>query len=198
MENTQAHKQNPVSTTAHNASLIFRLHKAVCSELGCNGTQKAVLTALLDRWNPKANGTLIWPSIELLALQTGYSDKTVSRALHHLHNEHLIKIRRRHGQKNNQYTLNIDEISSRIVIAKCADIVSKTTPGQQKCADIVSGQTTECADNLSKVCGHSVPLITKGNNLPLNGLGYSTKKHVEKPENSLTLLADSLPNNLRP
>lgn len=85
--------------------------------------QKWTLVCLLDHQNNR-NGVKVWPSVSRLAKMTGFSDKSVRRALHDLQDIGFIRIEEQHGLPN-LYYLNLETIEN---YAGQADQTSTDTP----------------------------------------------------------------------
>ena len=86
--------------------LIFRVIQARAAVLNCSAPDKSVLIQLVECLRPEANGTLVWPSQELIAEQTALGDRTVRRAIKQLCDQDLIKLQRTTG-RHNVYSINI-------------------------------------------------------------------------------------------
>ena len=74
--------------------------------------QKWTLVCLLDHQNNR-NGTKVWPSVSRLSAMTGFSDKSVRRALHDLRDLGFINIEEQQGAAN-LYYLNLEIIENYI------------------------------------------------------------------------------------
>lgn len=92
-----------------NNGLIFAVLRSQCE---LTGPQKLILLALLNHWNPKANGAVVWPSRERIAKQTGFSEKTVYRGLLALQDAGMIKIEHSRGRASNRYVIHNHVIES--------------------------------------------------------------------------------------
>lgn len=104
-------------------ALAFRLLDVPCEALDIGGIEKAVLLQLLQCWNPKKNGNIVWPSKATIAIRAGFSERTVFRALTALEGCELIKKRASTGRLSNRYSILIDVIESRLEAQPCQRVM---------------------------------------------------------------------------
>ena len=78
-----------------------RFPRVMIRVMRCSAYSKLVYTALLDHANDDG---LSYPKIELLAVETGISERAVGRALSELVDRHILRIERRYT-KSSRYTL---------------------------------------------------------------------------------------------
>lgn len=90
--------------------LIFQVLRAG-GELPLNITQKMVLLVLLNHWNPKSFGTVVWPSQPRIADHARITERAARSALAGLEKLGLIKTVRQSG-KSNRYQLSTGAIES--------------------------------------------------------------------------------------
>lgn len=93
-----------------NNGLIFKVLRAG-GDLPLNINQKMVLLVLLNHWNPKNFGTVVWPSQPRIADHARISERAARSALAGLEKLGLIKTVRQSG-KSNRYQLYTDAIES--------------------------------------------------------------------------------------
>lgn len=92
-----------------NNNLIFKLLHAGRNVTGLDYPQWAVLLVLLDHWNPKNSGAVVWPGQKRIANNAHIGQRTSQRALDGLEEKGLIKVRAESG-KSNRYVLQIEVI----------------------------------------------------------------------------------------
>lgn len=128
-----------------NNGLIFKVLGAG-GDIPLTVNQKMVLLVLLNHWNPKNFGAVVWPGHQRIADLSRISRRAAQDALYGLEATGFIKIVREPG-RSNRYTLITDLIESATRAADArpdAEVAQDARGGAQEVRDGRAGGAHEC------------------------------------------------------
>ena len=129
--------------------LTYRVIKARAAVFNCGAADKSVLIQMLECMWQEKNGTLVWPSHELIAEQTALAERTVRRAVRHLCDEDLIKLQRTTG-RHNVYSINVGLIHRLLATGHTGRSEKADRPHRPVRAATQAGQSGLCGRLIAK------------------------------------------------